>query len=226
MEGSLRGRQIDSTKGGRPTCYSCLRPESHCLCSSISPFEAHCNILILQHPNEWRKYYSTAKLVAKCLTNARLLRAVSFEPGVIERALSGQQPYLLFPTKTAQDCEEVVLPPNTTVIAIDGTWDEARKVLRRNPVLQGIPCLSFKPGLRSNYRIRKQPKENCLSTLESVGHFLKLSARANGLGDHVARYDRLFDAFERMVAQQLSYFPRMREPSPVLVQGSLAAPVV
>ena len=207
---SLRGRQIDSTLGGRPTCYSCLRPESHCVCAFINPFKAHCNILILQHPNEWRKYYSTAKLVTKAITNARALRGVAFETGGIEKALSGQQPYILFPSKTAIDCESVRFESNSTVIVIDGTWGEAGKIMLRNPILQEIPCLTFGKVLRSNYRIRKQPKDNYLSTIESVGHLLKLNSLASGLEEQSAKYEALFEVFERMVKQQLNYFPRMR----------------
>ena len=47
---------------GRPTCYRCYRPESHCVCGLVPPFEAHCGLLVLQHPHERRKYYSTARL--------------------------------------------------------------------------------------------------------------------------------------------------------------------
>lgn len=77
---------VDTTLGGRPTCYSCFRPKSHCVCGTVSPIEAHCNLLILQHPNEWRKY-STAKLVTKTIVNARTLRGVRL-PGIIEDAFS------------------------------------------------------------------------------------------------------------------------------------------
>lgn len=193
---------------GRPTCYKCFRPATHCVCGLIAPFTAHCGILILQHPNEQRKFYSTAKLVAQGVTNCRILRGVEFEPGVIEEAIAGQEPYLLFPSADAVSCETVPLKPNSTVIVIDGTWSEAKKIVFRNPVLRTLPAISFSQPLRSNYRIRKQPRDHCLSTIESIAHLLKLNAASQGKGDSVAQYESLLQGFEKMVDIQIKYFPR------------------
>lgn len=196
----------------RPMCYSCMRPESHCVCGFITPFKAHCNILILQHPHERKKYYSTAKLVLQGITNSRLLRGVVFQPGELEQACADQNPYVLYPSATSHDCEAVELDEKSTVIVLDGTWSEAGKILRRNPLLSKLPTLSFRRDLRSEYKIRKQPKDFCLSTIECIGHLLKLNQSAKGKGGSTIEYDLLFTAFARMVDQQLNYFPRMRSP--------------
>ena len=206
---TIRGAKIDTTLGGRPTCYACLRPSSHCVCSLIAPFTAHCNILIIQHPNEWRKYYSTTKLVARALTNSRVIRGIEFEAETIDQALAGQNGYLLFPSKDAQDCEAVELDRNSTIVVIDGTWAEAGKIVFRNPSLKKLPCLSFRRPLISNYQIRKQPKEGYLSTIESVAHLLKLNAQATGSGIDSKPYDTLLSGFSQMVERQLNYFPRV-----------------
>ena len=194
-------------EGDRETCYSCFRPKTHCVCSLIAPFEAHTNILILQHPNERRKYYGTAKLVAKGITNARILTGIEFAPGAIQQAIGSHIPYLLFPSLEAKDCESVVLDKSATVVVIDGTWHEAKKIVFRNPFLKTFPALSFKHQLRSNYRIRKQPREGYLSTIESIGHLLQLNAEAHNLADASRSYDALFDGFSKMVEQQLTYEP-------------------
>jgi DTW domain-containing protein YfiP len=195
----------------RPTCYTCFRPETHCVCGLVAPFRAHTNLLLLQHPHERKKYYSTSKIVSQAIVNLKLVRGLEFAPGEIHSHLQGQTPYLLFPSRSAIDCTEVVLDDNSAVIVVDGTWDEAGKILFRNPELRNFPCLTFKAPLRSNYRIRKQPKENYLSTLESIAHLLKLNATAHGLTAATENYDRLLEGFDRMVTQQLQYFPRMGE---------------
>lgn len=194
----------------RSTCYSCFRPSSHCVCGFIAPFTAHCNFLILQHPHERRKYYSTAKLVLHGVINSRLLRGLAFEPGVLEAALEGQTPYLLYPGNDAQDCETVHLDENSTVIVLDGTWSEAGKILRRNPILSTFPSLTFRRDLRSQYKIRKQPKDFCLSTIECIGHLLNLNYTSTKSLQAPDSYQGLFTGFERMVDRQLSYFPRMK----------------
>jgi DTW domain-containing protein YfiP len=164
--------------------------------------------LILQHPNEQKKHYSTAKLVAQGITNCRIVRGVEFEPGVIEKAIEGQEPYLLFPSPGAVSCETVALKPNSTVIVIDGTWSEAKKIVFRNPILRTLPTISFSQPLRSNYRIRKQPRDHCLSTIESIAHLLKLNAAGQGKLDSVQQYESLLLGFEKMVDIQVKYFPR------------------
>ena len=191
----------------RPTCYTCLRPEAHCVCNFIAPFRAHCNLLILQHPNEWRKYYSTTKLLARAVTNSKTLRSVYYTPEDIAAVTENQRVYVLFPYAHAVDCEATALDESCTVIAVDGTWSEAKKILFRNPFLKEYPAVSFSRPLRSRFRIRKQPSPECLSTLESVAHLLTLNAAAFGHKEKVPLYNSLFEGFEKMVEKQLSYWP-------------------
>jgi DTW domain-containing protein YfiP len=153
------------------------------------------------------KYYSTAKLAVGAITNARLLSGVEFEPHQIKAAVQGGKTFLLYPSAGAQNCEEVVLDSDSTVIVVDGTWEEAGKILFRNPELKEFPCLTFKQPLRSNYRIRKQPRDNYLSTIESIAHLLKLNAAAHGLAAEGLLYDRLLAGFDRMVEKQLRHVP-------------------
>lgn len=170
-------------------------------------------MLVLQHPNEWRKFYSTSKLLGRAISNLKFLKGITFSVEEIQHAIGGKNAYLLYPRKEAQDCEEVQLDTNSVIIAIDGTWIEARKILYRNPFLKTLPALSFSKPLRSNYRIRKQPKEHCLSTLESIGHLLRLNAAAQGKEVVTPKYEELFVAFEKMIDQQLSHWPRMKSTS-------------
>ena len=206
----MRGLPFDIEKGARPSCSHCLRPVDHCLCKFVLPFEAHCNFLILQHPNERRKYNSTSKLVTRALTNSRIVRGLIFDPQEIRSALDGQNAFLLFPSIDAADCETLPLDNGNTVIVLDGTWSEAGKVLSRNPILQQIPKLSFRAPLRSNFLIRKQPKDHYLSTIESIAHLLKLNSQVSGHAHNNSRYDQMFQTFDRMVDQQLNFFPRRR----------------
>ena len=143
----------------------------------------------------------------KAVRNARLVRGLEFDAVEIQQALVGQNVYLLYPGPDAHDCETVELDDSTTVIVVDGTWDEAQKIVYRNPVLREFPKVSFSDTPRSNYRIRRQPKDHCLSTLESMVYFLKRNADANGLSDKSMQYDGLLRAFDSMVEQQLEFWP-------------------
>ncbi len=197
----------ESTIEARATCYNCFRPVGHCLCASLKPFDAHTNLLILQHPNERKKYYSTAKLVVGSIRNSKLIRGIDFPEEQLQKILSQGNHYLLYPGTDSQDCESLDLNENHTVIALDGTWSEAGKILNRNPILKSLPKVSFNRNLKSEYRIRKQPKDRYLSTLESIGYLLKLNAVARGFGNYSEKYNRLFQAFTSMVEKQLVYLP-------------------
>lgn len=199
----LRSRATDLDP--RPMCYKCFRPESYCVCNLVKPFNAHTNFLILQHPHERRKYHSSTKIVLSAIQNSRLLRGITFNPDEVMNLIPNQTPYILYPSKDAIDCKEVALDKNSTVIVIDGTWIEARKLMFRNPFLRALPKLTFKETIRSQYKIRRQPKDNCLSTLECIGHLLLQTASA----EEVKNYKSLLIGFDQMVETQLKYFPRM-----------------
>lgn len=175
------------------------------MCNRVEPFSAHTNFLVLQHPNEWRKYYSTAKLVTQTITNASLLRGVTFEEERLTAAIAPYSPYLLYPGATSVDCEEVELNDSNLIIVLDGTWDEAQKIVYRNALLHSIPRISFRRPLTSTYRIRKPPKGGYLSTVESVGYLLTLNAVRSGRLHMLPTYQRLFQLFNLMVERQLEH---------------------
>ena len=199
------GLQTHLTSGGRATCYTCFRPITHCICGDVKPFTAHTNFLVLQHPNEWRKYYSTAKLVKQSINNSTLLRGVLFDELILMQAIGTRRPYMLYPGLTSHDCEEVALSTEDVVLVLDGTWDEAQKIVFRNSVLHSIPRVSFRKSLTSNYRIRRPPKQGYLSTVESVAHFLTLNAVTSGKSHMIPTYQGLFEAFNKMVERQLAH---------------------
>jgi DTW domain-containing protein len=62
--------------------------------------------------------------------------------------------------------------------------------------LQRLPRIMFTPTAPSRYRIKQQPQEGCLSTLESV-HELLLALQRAGLDDYLLP-DQLLAAFARM----------------------------
>jgi len=206
-----KGQQTHTISEARATCYACYRPRAHCVCGYLQPFEAHTNLLLLQHPNEWRKYYSTAKLVKDSISNSQLWRDVTFPPEKLQRAIESHETFLLYPGSDAVDCEEVPLSSHSRVIVIDGTWDEAQKIVYRNPILHSVPRISFRKQLSSTYRIRRPPKGGYLSTLESIAHLLIMNAVVSGCAQKIPTYQGLFEVFNEMVNRQLKHMGREAE---------------
>ena len=91
-----------------------------------------------------------------------------------------------------------------TLIALDGTWWQARKLLRLNPMLAALPRVAFTPQRLSDYRIRRQPAAHCVSTIEALAETL------SALEPEAGPFDRLLDPFRAMVARQEWYAAEVR----------------
>jgi DTW domain-containing protein YfiP len=106
---------------------------------------------------------------------------------------------LLYPGTDARPPSAFLGVPPRTLVVLDGTWVEARKLLRYNPTLQALPRIGFVPSVASAYRIRRAPAPHCWSTIEAVAYVLGV------LEGEPGRFAPLLVPFHQLVAQQLAY---------------------
>ena len=86
-------------------------------------------------------------------------------------------------------------------------------MLRLSPNVRAIPKVAFTPSRPSQFQIRKQPKELCLSTIECIHHVIDRYVDLRGVpcvdraaGGGVERpHDALLDVFQHLVRQQLGF---------------------
>ncbi|MBL4845852.1 MAG: DTW domain-containing protein [Planctomycetes bacterium] len=158
----------------RSTCAACRRPGDLCYCVHLSPTQTQTRVVVLQHLREARVPLGTLRMLELSLPEAVIRRGIVFEGDPVVEALYEEQPtpYVLYPGPKARDLSEVADGPPLTLIAIDGTWAQAKAVLRRNPRLAALPRVAFTPGAPSIYRIRRQPAEHCVSTVEALARAL------------------------------------------------------
>ncbi len=197
----------------RQRCLRCRRPQRACWCPHLRPVESATRACILQHLGERKTAIGTARMAHLSLPNSELHLGVDFEDHPRVRQLAAAPgTALLFPGEGALDPAALQGRPPTTVIVVDGTWSQARKVIKRNPFLQALPRLAFTPDRPSNYRIRAEPSAECVSTIEALVHLL---GALEGAPD---RFRPILEAFDRMVDLQIeeqqrrSGPPRRREP--------------
>lgn len=62
----------------------------------------------------------------------------------------------------------------TVLVLLDGTWDQARKMFARSPLLQNLPRVFLSLDIPSEYVVRTQPMRGCISTLEAGAHSLAM----------------------------------------------------
>lgn len=157
----------------------------------------------------------TARMAHLSLPNSELHRGVDFAAHARVRALAAEEgTALLFPGEGAVDPGALSARPPRTLIIVDGTWSQARKVVSRNPFLQALPRIGLSPAQPSNYRIRKEPAAHCVSTIEAVALVL------GALEGDPERFRPLLHAFDRMVDIQLSW--AVRRPGPPRVRRTVS----
>lgn len=173
-----------------------------CLCSSLRKVSTRTRVVILQHPRESDVPINTARLAELQLERAERHIAVKIDeaPALRARLNDPAAPaILLYPGDDARDLAEAPPTGPVTLVVLDGTWWQARKLFRQNPELLTLPRYSLSPRAPSRYRIRREPALHCISTIEAIGEALCLLEPPG--------FDReaLLQPFEAMVEHQLHF---------------------
>lgn len=212
----------------RPSCRDCGRPiAGACFCDRITQLPTRTRILLLQHPRERHMAIGTARMAHLALPGSRLRVGLDFadDPDVRAALEGSSATYVLFPGPGTLPVEDLPRDLPISLIVLDGTWWQARKLLRLNPAIAGLPRVAFRPRKPSDYLIRREPADFCVSTVEALAEVLRV------LEPEGARFERLLDPFHAMVERQRWFQtevrasrhhrpPRLRGDSP---RRSLAA---
>jgi DTW domain-containing protein YfiP len=110
---------------------------------------------------------------------------------------------LLYPSAEASDLETMApheLPRN--LLVIDGTWHTARSLFRDKSWLQRLPQVRLSPASPSRYRIRREPRQDFVSTIEAIVQALQV------IEPETQGFDELLGAFDSMIDDQLEHIAR------------------
>jgi DTW domain-containing protein YfiP len=88
---------------------------------------------------------------------------------------------------------------------IDGTWAGARQVLRRSDNVRGLPRVSFNHTATSRFDIKRQPRPECLATIEAAHRCLTLLAADGHENFRPIDGRRLLTPFRRIMEIQRDY---------------------
>ncbi len=176
----------------RPTCLRCRRPEAFCWCRLIEPVDTRTRLVFLQHLRESRVRIGTARMAHLALPNSEFHVGLSFP------FTPGPRTAVLFPGDDALPPSHLAEGDPWTLIVVDGTWSQARKLVERDPILRALPRIGFEPERPGNYRIRREPSASCLATVEAVAQVL---GRVEGAP---RRFDSMIEAFTHMVDLQIA----------------------
>ncbi len=180
-------------------CYQCFRPLSLCFCEAIPTIDNRTDVLILQHTAERAHPFNTARIVRRALRRCRLMVETNRRLASHWLPLSPNAG-LLFPRANARRLAELPAAERPSqLVIIDGTWQQAKSIVRDVPRLRELPCYRLEPPVAGRYRIRLEPNAESLSTLEATVAALRVLER------ETAGLDQLLFAFDKMVDDQLSH---------------------
>jgi hypothetical protein len=177
------------------TCPRCQKTLPLCVCADIEPLDNRIALMVLQHPREQDQDLGTARLTVLHLKKAEFRVGLSWPSltKALGRPVDPNRWAVLYlgsakPSDFPTDREVVVLDqkgepmPNQDrelseingVIVLDGSWSQAKTLWWRNAWLLKVKRIALNPRRPSLYgKLRKEPRREALSTLESVGVLMR-----------------------------------------------------
>jgi 23S rRNA-/tRNA-specific pseudouridylate synthase/DTW domain-containing protein YfiP len=200
MEPGASRAMRNAVQVARDVCPRCSRPTPACICSALpsEPLETATRVLVLQHPAEAKRQIASVPLISMCMKSVLVTKGVSFSGDIepLQQAVqSGFEPLLLFPSADAVALDSVNASTLATgskklLVLIDGTWTQARHMVRHSPELLGrCTPIKFDQRIDSIFNaLRREPEPYCMSTVEACARalrFLEPSAAAQAAARHM-----------------------------------------
>ena len=147
-------------------------------------------IFLLTHERELLRATNTGALATKVLPEIveRIIWARNTPNPALLSAINHGNTVLLYPT---DDSDVAPIDAFETIILLDATWQEARKMFNKSPYLKNLPRAQIKPRQASQYQLRRNQPEGGLCTAECVMEILI----AKNQIDVAGRLDAAFGMF-------------------------------
>lgn len=196
----------------RPICPRCQRPLRACLCAWVRATDNQVPVLVLQHPLEAGHAKGSVPLLALGLRDCTVRVGAQFDAVALAGWLGAPGAALLLypdhagpagPAPAGRPSGPDGLQPGHALkgaglpgclVLLDGTWRQARALLRAHPLLQALPRRGLPEVAPARYAIRRAHQPAQRSTLEAACLALGL------LEDRPAHYAPMLDAFSGWVA--------------------------
>lgn len=179
-----------------------------CICDAYRPVQTDTRLALIWHRDEQRKSTNTGRIAVNTLRNSQ-----TFIRGEKDRPLDlspledpSRRLMVLFPTSGARVLTPEVVAESTkpvTLVVPDATWGQARKTVRREPILADVEKFIPPPGPPTRYFLRHAHDTSKLGTAEAI-------ARAFGVLEGMEVQREIERMFELMVQRTLL----MRNPKP------------
>lgn len=186
---ALGGRALRGWRQLR--CGGCGLPEAVCVCATLPRLPVRTRVAVVMHRIEAVRSTNTGRLVRAMLEGASVRVRGGREDHAAE--VPAGRRIVLFPREDARPLTRDDAGDDLTLVVPDGTWAQARRIARRDPLAQGAEAVSL-PEATSAYGLRRNPRPDALCTLEAVIEALRVLEPETDLSAMEAAFARWRDA--------------------------------
>jgi DTW domain-containing protein YfiP len=148
-------------------CGTCGLFVGLCGCAALPRIETEIEVLVVLHRLERFKSSNTGKLAARMLARSEVAVAGR---GEAPRFVPGS--YVLFPHASAVPIDQAT--DLRRLVVPDGTWPQAGRIARRDPLCAGLPAVTLVGTRPSRYGLRRSERPDALSTFEAIAEALRV----------------------------------------------------
>lgn len=171
--------------------------------------------MIITHGREAQKRLNTGRLSHLFLQDSLYFRGHHFSGDARIQGLlqdPNYAPCVLFPEERAwkidqpahrQELFHYSADKKLLILVIDGTWITARKTVERSHDFTNIPKICFTPSAPSQFRVREQPEEICLASVEAIHQCIELLTPNNAPCKRERAHDQMLQTFSWLVDQHI-----------------------
>ncbi len=197
-------------------CSRCRLNKLWCYCDDFTPIISKVKITVIAHFRERYLTSNTALLAKNSLSDFQIIYR-GHKDTSIDNELSidsNEFNLVLFPAPDSKPLSQLEFSGKKLHLIIpDGTWRQAKKIQRREPVLSDLPTYHLDNIPQSSYLLRKQVNESGLCTFEAISHALKTL-------DSYETYDKLMSNFntfnERLhLSRNIELYHKLLKQKPI-----------
>ena len=127
-------------------------------------------VVIVRHHLERFRSSNSGRLAHLALPNSSIVEHGGSAGPARLTDLDGA--WLLFPE--GEPVHAAPVPPPKTLVVLDATWSQARRMYRKLDVLRGLPLLRLPDEPMPAARLRESPGPGRVSTIEAIARALRL----------------------------------------------------
>jgi DTW domain-containing protein YfiP len=179
-------------------CQGCELPMRFCLCQKITALPLKTSVSIVMHHREEHLASNTGRLAKLAISQCQIfLRGRPDQTLDMAQVLERPGKALfLYPCEDAVDIAEFKPEDGPYhLIVPDGSWRQAKRVKKREPLLDQVTSIKISPKTTARYLLRKAPRPDFLSTYEAIACCLQ-----HFEGPFV--YQQLMDYFDLLINPQ------------------------